>query len=104
MTFYLREGMTVEDFLAASCLKRSLDPVEHFVRVKKRRERAAADRDAHNSSQKYFVPHRADLIETYVSERHHFKRVVQCSLVVLGLDASGQSVFKGSAVFFVITT
>ena len=62
VTFYLREGMTVEDFLAASCLKKSLNPAEHFVRVKKRRS-AAADM----SSQKYFVPHRADLIETYVS-------------------------------------
>ena len=70
VTFYLREGMTVEDFLAASCLKRSLDPVEHFVRVKKRRA------EQNSSSQKYFVPHRADLIETYVSERHHLKRVV----------------------------
>ena len=32
--------------------------MEHFVRVKKRR-----DMEDHN----YFVPHRADLIETYVS-------------------------------------
>ena len=64
MTFYLREGMTVEDFLAASCLKKSLNPVEHFVRVKKRR---SAGGDHVPSSQKYFVPHRADLIETYVS-------------------------------------
>ena len=73
VTFYLREGMTVEDFLAASCLKRSLDPVEHFVRVKKRR---AADRE-HNSgsSLKYFVPHRADLIETYVSAMGYSVRV-----------------------------
>ena len=63
VTFYLREGMTVEDFLAASCLKRSLDPVEHFVRVKKRR----GEHNSGSGSQKYFVPHRADLIETYVS-------------------------------------
>ena len=70
VTFYLREGMTVEDFLAASCLKRSLDPVEHFVRVKKRR-------GEHNSgsSLKYFVPHRADLIETYVSAMGYSVRV-----------------------------
>ena len=52
--------MTVEDFLAASCLKKSLNPVEHFVRVKKRRDMP---------SPKYFVPHRSDLIETYVSMR-----------------------------------
>jgi hypothetical protein len=32
--------------------------VENFVRVKKRREMSSA---------KYFVPHRSDLIETYVS-------------------------------------
>ena len=93
VTFYLREGMTVEDFLAASCLKRSLDPVEHFVRVMKRRERAGADRDAHNGSQKYFVPHRADLIETYVSERHHFKRVFhRLSLHYMPVDR----LFQGS--------
>ena len=91
VTFYLREGMTVEDFLAASCLKRSLDPVEHFVRVKKRRERAGADRDTgHNGSQKYFVPHRADLIETYVSAMYIL--LEGCSQVVLALHASGPSV------------
>jgi hypothetical protein len=55
--------MTVEDFLATSCLKKSLNPVEHFVRVKKRRDMA---------SPKYFVPHRADLIETYVSRTTTF--------------------------------
>ena len=58
MTFYLRDAMTVEDFLASACLKKGLNPVEHFVRVKKRRDM---------QSLKYFVPHRSDLIETYVS-------------------------------------
>ena len=91
----------MEDFLAASCLKRSLDPVEHFVRVKKRRERAGADRDAHNSSQKYFVPHRADLIETYVSAM--YIPLEGCSQVVLALDASGQAV-SGSVWFLLNTT
>ena len=52
----------MDDFLAASCLKKSLNPAEHFVRVKKRRSTGDS-----NGSQKYFVPHRADLIETYVS-------------------------------------
>lgn len=50
--------MTVEDFLGAACIKKGLQPVEHFVRVKKRRDMPAM---------KYFVPHRSDLIETYVS-------------------------------------
>ena len=58
VTFYLRDAMTVDDFLAASCLKKGLNPAEHFVRVKKRRDMSGA---------KYFVPHRSDLIESYVS-------------------------------------
>lgn len=57
-TFYLREAMTVEDFLACACLKKGLNPVEHFVRIKKRKDMPNI---------KYFVPHRSDLIETYVS-------------------------------------
>lgn len=57
-TVGVREGMSVEEFLAAACARRSLNPLEHFVRVKKRR-----DMEDHN----YFVPHRSDLIETYVS-------------------------------------
>jgi hypothetical protein len=54
--------MTVEDFLASACLKKNLNPVEHFLRVKKRRDMP---------NQKYFVPHRSDLIETYVSGLQH---------------------------------
>lgn len=57
VTFYLRDAMTVEDFLGAACIKKGLQPVEHFVRVKKRRDMPAM---------KYFVPHRSDLIETYL--------------------------------------
>lgn len=57
-TVGVREGMSVEEFLAAACARRSLNSLEHFVRVKKRR-----DMEDHN----YFVPHRSDLIETYVS-------------------------------------
>lgn len=58
VTVYLRESMTVEEFLATACVRKNLNPMEHFVRVKKRREM-----EDHN----YFVPHRNDLIETYVS-------------------------------------
>lgn len=50
--------MTVEEFLASACSRKGLNAMEHFVRVKKRR-----DMEDHN----YFVPHRTDLIETYVS-------------------------------------
>lgn len=49
--------MTTEEFLASACIRKGLNPMEHFVRVKKRR-----DMEDHN----YFVPHRNDLIETYV--------------------------------------
>lgn len=57
-TVYLRDGMSVEEFLASACQRKNLNAMEHFVRVKKRREM-----EDHN----YFVPHRNDLIETYVS-------------------------------------
>ena len=50
--------MTVEEFLAAGCIKKGLSPVEHFLRVKKRRDMP---------NMNYFVPHRSDLIETYLS-------------------------------------
>lgn len=58
VSVYLREQMTVEEFLASACSRKGLNPMEHFVRVKKRR-----DMEDHN----YFVPHRSDTIETYVS-------------------------------------
>lgn len=58
-TVYLRDAMSVEEFLASACARRNLNPMEHFVRVKKRR-----DMEDHN----YFVPHRNDLIENYVSK------------------------------------
>lgn len=57
-TVYLRDAMSVEEFLASACARKNLNPMEHFVRVKKRR-----DMEDHN----YFVPHRNDLIDTYVS-------------------------------------
>lgn len=57
VTVYLRDGMSVEEFLASACVRKNLNPMENFVRVKKRR-----DMEDHN----YFVPHRNDLIETYV--------------------------------------
>lgn len=59
-TVYVRDSMSVEEFLASACARKNLNPTEHFIRVKKRR-----DMEDHN----YFVPHRSDLIETYVSDR-----------------------------------
>ncbi|XP_059351584.1 protein still life, isoform SIF type 1-like isoform X3 [Daphnia carinata] len=56
-TVNLKDNMTVEEFLASACGKRGLNPAEHFVRVKKRR-------DMDNSN--HFVPHRTDLIDSYV--------------------------------------
>eukprot|EP00090_Calanus_glacialis_P043179 TRINITY_DN7639_c0_g1_i2.p1 TRINITY_DN7639_c0_g1~~TRINITY_DN7639_c0_g1_i2.p1 ORF type:complete len:2132 (+),score=281.42 TRINITY_DN7639_c0_g1_i2:95-6490(+) len=58
VTVFLRDAMTVEEFLAAGCIKKGLSPVEHFIRVKKRRDMPNLN---------YFVPHRSDLIETYLS-------------------------------------
>ena len=59
VTIFLRDAMTVEEFLAAGCIKKGLSPVEHFIRVKKRRDMP---------NMNYFVPHRSDLIETYVCQ------------------------------------
>lgn len=70
-TVGVREGMSVEEFLAAACARRTLNPLEHFVRVKKRR-----DMEDHN----YFVPHRSDLIETYVSTLTFFNVTLYFSL------------------------
>ncbi|KAI9558969.1 hypothetical protein GHT06_015758 [Daphnia sinensis] len=56
-TVNLKDNMTVEEFLASACGKRGLNAAEHFVRVKKRR-------DMDNSN--HFVPHRTDLIDSYV--------------------------------------
>ena len=53
----LKENMTVEVFLASACGRKGVNPAEHFVRVKKRR-------DMDNSN--HFVPHRTDLIDSYV--------------------------------------
>ncbi|XP_073842315.1 protein still life, isoforms C/SIF type 2-like isoform X1 [Musca autumnalis] len=64
-TVYLRDAMSVEEFLANACARRNLNPMEHFVRVKKRR-----DMEDHN----YFVPHRNDLIENYL-HNHEFVEV-----------------------------
>ncbi|XP_075970602.1 guanine nucleotide exchange factor still life isoform X15 [Anticarsia gemmatalis] len=69
-TVGVREGMSVEEFLAAACARRSLNALEHFVRVKKRR-----DMEDHN----YFVPHRSDLIETYL----HTHEVVEVCAKIL---------------------
>ncbi|XP_008182231.1 protein still life, isoform SIF type 1 isoform X4 [Acyrthosiphon pisum] len=67
---HLREGMTVDEYLALSCSRKGLNPMEHFVRVKKRR-----DMEDHN----YFVPHRTDSIETYL----HTHEVVEVRAKIL---------------------
>ena len=58
MTVPLKDAMSVEEFLVTACSRKNLAPLEHFVRVKKRRELPDTN---------YFVPHRSDLIDTYVS-------------------------------------
>ncbi|MPC79186.1 Protein still life, isoform SIF type 1 [Portunus trituberculatus] len=57
VTISLKDSMTVEEFLVAACGRKNLSPMEHFVRVRKRRELEESN---------YFVPHRTDLIENYV--------------------------------------
>ena len=52
------DGMNVEELLTVAALKEGLNPAEYFVRIKKRKDM---------STLKYFVPHRTDLIDTYVS-------------------------------------
>ncbi|XP_034940458.1 protein still life, isoform SIF type 1 isoform X1 [Chelonus insularis] len=70
VSVFLRDGMTVEEFLANACSRKGLNPMEHFVRVKKRR-----DMEDHN----YFVPHRSDGIETYL----HTHEVVEVCAKIL---------------------
>ncbi|XP_054261705.1 protein still life, isoform SIF type 1 isoform X2 [Macrosteles quadrilineatus] len=71
---FLREAMSVEEFLASACSRKNLNPMEHFVRVKKRR-----DMDDHN----YFVPHRTDLIETYI---HTHEIVEVCAKILYQVE------------------
>merc|ERR1719336_1043083 len=70
VTVFLRDAMTVEEFLAAGCIKRGLSPVEHFIRVKKRKEMPNLN---------YFVPHRSDLIDTYL----HTHEVIEICAKIL---------------------
>ncbi|XP_045119111.1 protein still life, isoform SIF type 1-like isoform X12 [Portunus trituberculatus] len=58
VTISLKDSMTVEEFLVAACGRKNLSPMEHFVRVRKRRELEESN---------YFVPHRTDLIENYLA-------------------------------------
>ena len=58
VTVNVVEGMTVDDALTVAAIKEGLSPVEHFVRIKKRKDM---------STNKYFVPQRTDQLETYVS-------------------------------------
>ncbi|XP_044020308.1 protein still life, isoforms C/SIF type 2 isoform X8 [Aphidius gifuensis] len=74
VSVFLREGMTVEEFLASACSRKGLNPMEHFVRVKKRREM-----EDHN----YFVPHRTDGIETYL---HTHEMVEVCAKILYQVE------------------
>lgn len=65
-TVFVRDAMSVEEFLASACARKNLVAAEHFIRVKKRK-----DMEDHN----YFVPHRSDLIETYVSKKNTFLKL-----------------------------
>ncbi|XP_059473673.1 protein still life, isoform SIF type 1 isoform X4 [Neocloeon triangulifer] len=69
-TVILREAMSVEEFLVSACSRKNLNPMEHFLRVKKRKEM-----EDHN----YFVPHRTDLVETYL----HTHEVVEVCAKIL---------------------
>ncbi|XP_046615462.1 protein still life, isoform SIF type 1 isoform X3 [Neodiprion virginianus] len=74
VSVFLRDAMSVEEFLASACSRKSLNPMEHFVRVKKRR-----DMEDHN----YFVPHRTDLIETYL---HTHEIVEVCAKILYQVE------------------
>ncbi|KAL6255122.1 hypothetical protein P5V15_013452, partial [Pogonomyrmex californicus] len=74
VSVFLREAMTVEEFLASACTRKNLNPMEHFVRVKKRR-----DMEDHN----YFVPHRTDMIETYL---HTHEIVEVCAKILYQVE------------------
>eukprot|EP00095_Tigriopus_kingsejongensis_P000341 maker-scaffold194_size270518-snap-gene-1.24 protein:Tk00341 transcript:maker-scaffold194_size270518-snap-gene-1.24-mRNA-1 annotation:"protein still isoform sif type 1" len=88
VTFYLRDAMTVEDFLGAACVKKGLQPVEHFVRVKKRRDMP---------NMKYFVPHRSDLIETYL-QTHEVVEVCAKILYQVELNRGNLDIMWGFSV------
>ncbi|XP_063702162.1 protein still life, isoform SIF type 1-like isoform X3 [Culicoides brevitarsis] len=74
VTVYLRDAMSVEEFLASACARKNLNQMEHFVRVKKRR-----DMEDHN----YFVPHRNDLIETFL---HTHEIVEVCAKILYQVE------------------
>ncbi|CAK9806660.1 Protein still life, isoform SIF type 1 [Anthophora plagiata] len=74
VTVFLRDTMTVEEFLASACNRKNLNPMEHFVRVKKRR-----DMEDHN----YFVPPRTDSIETYL---HTHEIVEVCAKILYQVE------------------
>ncbi|XP_065163413.1 protein still life, isoform SIF type 1 isoform X5 [Atheta coriaria] len=75
-TVYVREAMSVEEFLASACSRKNLNSTEHFIRVKKRR-----DMEDHN----YFVPHRSDLIATYL---HTHEVVEVCAKILYQVELS----------------
>ncbi|CAH1168966.1 unnamed protein product [Phyllotreta striolata] len=75
-TVYVRESMSVEEFLASACARKNLNSTEHFIRVKKRK-----DLEDHN----YYVPHRSDLIETYL---HTHEVVEVCAKILYQVELS----------------
>ncbi|KAL1514140.1 hypothetical protein ABEB36_003448 [Hypothenemus hampei] len=75
-TVFVRDSMSVEEFLSSACARKNLNPSEHFVRVKKRKEM-----EDHN----YFVPHRSDLIETYL---HTHEVVEVCAKILYQVELS----------------
>ncbi|CAH1128391.1 unnamed protein product [Ceutorhynchus assimilis] len=75
-TVFVRETMSVEEFLSSACARKNLNPSEHFIRVKKRK-----DMEDHN----YFVPHRSDLIETYL---HTHEIVEVCAKILYQVELS----------------
>uniref|UniRef100_A0A6P7F4N1 Protein still life, isoforms C/SIF type 2 isoform X1 n=1 Tax=Diabrotica virgifera virgifera TaxID=50390 RepID=A0A6P7F4N1_DIAVI len=75
-TIYVRESMSVEEFLASACARKNLSSTEHFIRVQKRK-----DMEDHN----YFVPHRSDLIEPYL---HTHEVVEVCAKILYQVELS----------------
>ncbi|KAF0289317.1 Protein still life, isoforms C/SIF type 2 [Amphibalanus amphitrite] len=88
VVIHLREGMTVEDFLISASLKKNLNPMEQFVRVKKRRDMEATN---------YFVPHHSDLIDTYL-QTHEVCEICTKVLFQVELSRSAQDQMWGFSV------
>merc|ERR1719266_819887 len=62
--------MNADELLTIVALKEGLNPAEYFVRIKKRKDMPTT---------KYFVPHRTDLIDTYL----HTHEVIEICAKIL---------------------